>query len=65
MVNGGSMVYNIEDDNVKDVVESSENHIKKYPYETPKHFIENGITFLETEEGDLPLEIFGNHNYKT
>ncbi|AQS93751.1 peptidoglycan synthetase [Polaribacter sp. BM10] len=62
MVNGGSMVYNIEDDNVKDVVESSENHIKKYPYETPKHFIENGITFLETEEGDLPLEIFGNHN---
>ena len=62
MVNGGSMVYNIEDDNVKDVVESSENHIKKYPYETPIHFIENGITFLETEEGDLPLEIFGNHN---
>ncbi|WP_298765655.1 Mur ligase family protein [uncultured Polaribacter sp.] len=62
MVNGGSMVYNIEDLNVKDVVESSTNHIKKYPYETPKHFIENGITYLETEEGDLPLEIFGKHN---
>tara|TARA_R110002126_G_scaffold282967_1_gene431871 strand:- start:26699 stop:28051 length:1353 start_codon:yes stop_codon:yes gene_type:complete len=62
MVNGGSMVYNIEDENVKDVVESSLNHIKKYPYETPKHFIENGTTFLETEEGNLPLEIFGKHN---
>ena len=62
MVNGGSMVYNVEDDVVKDVVESSENHIKKYPYETPKHFIENGTTYLETEEGDLPLEIFGKHN---
>ena len=62
MINGGSMVYNIEDENVKEVVESSVNHIKKYPYETPEHFIENGITYLETSEGDLPLEIFGKHN---
>jgi UDP-N-acetylmuramate: L-alanyl-gamma-D-glutamyl-meso-diaminopimelate ligase len=62
MVNGGSMVYNIEDSIVKEVVESSENHIKKYPYGTPKHFIKNGITYIETTEGDLPLEIFGNHN---
>ncbi|PQJ74996.1 UDP-N-acetylmuramate--L-alanine ligase [Polaribacter gangjinensis] len=62
MINGGSMVYNIEDEHVKDVVESSENHIKKYPYKTPNHFIENGITYLETAEGALPLEIFGNHN---
>jgi UDP-N-acetylmuramate: L-alanyl-gamma-D-glutamyl-meso-diaminopimelate ligase len=62
MINGGSMVYNIEDENVKEVVESSVNHIKKYPYETPDHFIENGITYLETSEGDLPLEIFGKHN---
>ena len=62
MVHGGIMVYNEEDSTVKDVVESSENHIKKYPYQTPKHFIENGITYLETPEGDLPLEIFGTHN---
>ena len=62
MINGGSMVYNTEDEHVKEIVESSENHIKKYPYTTPKHFIENGITYLETPEGDLPLEIFGIHN---
>lgn len=62
MINGGSMVYNSEDINVAEVVESSENHIKKYPYKTPNHFIENGTTYLETEEGDLPLEIFGKHN---
>ena len=62
MVHGGSMVYNVEDEHVKEVVESSENHIKRYTYETPKHFIENGITYLETKEGDLPLEIFGKHN---
>ena len=62
MVNGGIMVYNEEDINVKEVVDSSENHIKKYPYQTPNHFIKDGITFLETSEGDLPLEIFGKHN---
>lgn len=62
MVNGGSMVYNEEDSIVKEVVESSTNHIKKYPYQTPEHYIENGITYIETQEGDLPLEIFGTHN---
>lgn len=62
MINGGSMVYNIEDENVKEVVEASKNHIKKYPYETPSHFIENGITYIETAEGNLPLDIFGKHN---
>lgn len=56
------MIYNEEDLVVKDVVESSTNHIKKYPYSLPEHFIENGITYLETSEGDLPLEIFGKHN---
>ena len=62
MVHGGIMVYNEEDATVKEVVESSENHIQKYPYQTPKHFIENGVTFIETSEGDLPLEVFGTHN---
>jgi len=56
------MVYNEGDAIVKEVVESSANQIKKYPYQIPSHFIENGITYLETKEGDLPLEIFGNHN---
>ncbi|WOC40792.1 UDP-N-acetylmuramate--L-alanine ligase [Polaribacter sp. HL-MS24] len=62
MVHGGIMVYNEEDPIVKEVVESSENHIQKYPYQTPNHHIENGVTYLETSEGDLPLEIFGTHN---
>mgnify|MGYP005989733017 FL=1 len=62
LVNGGIMVYNEGDVEVKKVVESSSNSIKKYPFNLPKHLIENGITYLQTSEGDLPLEIFGNHN---
>ncbi|MGY5355167.1 UDP-N-acetylmuramate--L-alanine ligase [Wenyingzhuangia sp. IMCC45467] len=59
---GGIMVYNEEDIHVKNVVENSENQIKKYPYFTPKYNIEDGTTLLDTPEGDLPLEIFGKHN---
>src|SRR5690606_30515719 len=29
---------------------------------TPEFTIENGVTFLQTEEGPVPLEIFGKHN---
>ncbi|TCP22103.1 UDP-N-acetylmuramate: L-alanyl-gamma-D-glutamyl-meso-diaminopimelate ligase [Tenacibaculum skagerrakense] len=62
LVNGGIMVYNEEDNEVKRLVEESTNSIKKYPYNTPEYFIEDGVTYLSTPEGDLPLEVFGEHN---
>ena len=62
ITNGGAMVYNEEDIEVKKVVEESTNHIKRYPYKTPEYTIENGTTFLDTSDGKLPLEIFGKHN---
>ncbi|MGC6525862.1 MAG: UDP-N-acetylmuramate--L-alanine ligase [Flavobacteriaceae bacterium] len=62
IIEGGSISYNIEDQNVKAIVEASENPIRKFPYETPQHTIDNGITYLETPEGPMPLEIFGQHN---
>ncbi len=62
LTNGGIMVYNEEDSNVKQIVEDSENPIKKYPYSTPQHFVDNGITYIDTPDGDMPLEVFGDHN---
>jgi|TARA_B110000902_G_scaffold85930_1_gene101918 UDP-N-acetylmuramate: L-alanyl-gamma-D-glutamyl-meso-diaminopimelate ligase len=59
---GGSISYNTEDLHVKTIVEGSDNQIRKFPYQTPEHTIEDGVTYLETEEGPLPLEIFGAHN---
>ena len=44
------------------MVESSENAIRKFPYSTPDHKVVDGVTFLETPEGDMPVEIFGKHN---
>ncbi len=62
IVKGGSITYNIEDPEVKRVVEASENSIRKLPYETPAYAVENGETLLETEEGPMPIEVFGKHN---
>ncbi len=62
LTNGGMMVYNEEDENVREIIENCEKPIKSYPYATPEHFIEDGVTYLVTEEGDMPLEFFGEHN---
>ena len=62
IVEGGSITYNIEDEEVKEIVEASENAIRKFPYQTPEYFIDEGKTFLMTFEGPIPVEIFGDHN---
>ena len=62
IVKGGSISYNEEDAPLKSLVESSENTIRKFPYRTPEYEIIDGVTFLETPEGPMPLEIFGEHN---
>jgi UDP-N-acetylmuramate: L-alanyl-gamma-D-glutamyl-meso-diaminopimelate ligase len=62
LTNGGIMVYNEEDTEVKNIVEESTHTIKKYPYGTPKHSILKGITYIDTPDGAMPLEMFGGHN---
>ena len=62
IVKGGSITYNEEDENVRKVVEASENAIRKLPYHTPDYTVENGVTLLETPEGPMPIEVFGKHN---
>jgi UDP-N-acetylmuramate: L-alanyl-gamma-D-glutamyl-meso-diaminopimelate ligase len=62
IVRGGSINYNEEDEEVKRVVEASENQIRKLPYGTPEYTVENGQTLLETPEGPMPIEVFGAHN---
>jgi UDP-N-acetylmuramate: L-alanyl-gamma-D-glutamyl-meso-diaminopimelate ligase len=62
ITNGGILVYNEDDAEVKHVAESATNPIRKLPYSTPNYKVENGITLLETPEGDMPIEVFGAHN---
>ncbi|MBQ4914089.1 peptidoglycan synthetase [Maribacter sp. MMG018] len=62
IVKGGSITYNEEDAEVKNVVEASENPIRKLPYTTPEYTVEDGQTLLQTSDGPMPIEIFGKHN---
>ncbi len=62
IVEGGSLSYNEEDTELNQLVKASENTIRKIAYHTPDYDVDNGRTFLQTEEGPLPVEIFGQHN---
>lgn len=62
IVNGGSITYNEEDSEVRQLVEYNENPIRRFPYKTAEFRIVEGVTYLETDEGPIPLEIFGAHN---
>lgn len=62
ITDGGILVYNKEDPEVKRVAEAATNSIRKIPYATPKYEVKDGITLLETPEGAMPIEVFGAHN---
>lgn len=62
ITNGGAIIYNEEDTEVKRVVEASDSLIKKYPYHTPSYEVTHGETLLDTPEGPMPIEVFGKHN---
>ncbi len=62
IVPGGSITYNQEDEAVRELVESLDAPLRKFPYTTPAYQVQEGQTLLETPEGDLPLHVFGRHN---
>ncbi len=62
ITNGGILVYNQDDPEVKRVAEAATNPIRKIAYTTPNYSVTDGITLLETPEGPMPIEVFGAHN---
>ena len=60
ITNGGVLIYNEEDETVKQVAESAGNPIRKIPYQTPSYTVENGVTLLDTPEGPMPIEVLAH-----
>lgn len=58
----GKLIYCENDPEVKTVCSSSAIKAGKMAYGLPKHRIVNGVTILETAQGDVPLQVFGDHN---
>jgi len=59
IVKGGSITFNEEDPLLRELVNASENPIRKFPYATPEHTLEGDVILLDTPEGEMPLEGFG------
>ena len=59
---GGILIYNKEDETLEQLVATTEHTIRKIPYQTHPHTVENSQTQLDSEEGPIPLQIFGQHN---
>ena len=59
---GGSLIYFSGDPEIEKLVAKSDKNIIFIPYSTPQYNIQNGVTTIVSEEGNYPLEIFGEHN---
>ena len=60
---GGRLIYCNDDPEVRDVaLKNTRTDIAKQPYDVPPHEVVEGITYLNTAHGRVPLRVFGNHN---
>lgn len=59
---GGTFIYCEKDPLVKAIGENCREDIHKVPYQTHPNHINAGVTFLETANGAVPINIFGDHN---
>lgn len=62
IVPGGTIIYNIQDKVVSDLVSSADLGLIKVPYTAPDHFIRDGVTFIKVLGSEIPLQVFGKHN---
>ena len=59
---GGTLIYNSEDIELKELVLEDNSPIRKIPYQTPNYRIEDSKWIWCTPFGDLDLNFIGKHN---
>ena len=58
----GRLIYFDGDENLNQIVSGLRRDIVPFAYNTPKHEVRNGVTYLKTKKAEVPLKIFGEHN---
>lgn len=53
---GGVLVFNEENNTLKNLADTSENYFRKFPYQRPYTTIKNEIIYLDTELGEITLK---------
>lgn len=62
MEHEGRLIYYNKDNELTKIVSNLRSDIIPFPYSTPEHNVKNGTTYIKTKNGEVPLQIFGNHN---
>jgi UDP-N-acetylmuramate: L-alanyl-gamma-D-glutamyl-meso-diaminopimelate ligase len=58
----GRLIYFDGDENLNKIAQNLRRDIVPFPYNTPEHEVRNGVTYLKTKYGEIPLKVFGQHN---
>jgi UDP-N-acetylmuramate: L-alanyl-gamma-D-glutamyl-meso-diaminopimelate ligase len=58
----GKLVYNQDDELVRDIALSCRDDIVRIPYDTPDYVVRDGNTFFAGGNEETPLQVFGRHN---
>jgi len=58
----GRLIYFDGDENLNEISEHLRRDIVPFPYNTPEYEVRDGITYLITKYGEVPLKVFGEHN---
>lgn len=59
---GAPLTYYAGDEHLQKLTAPHQNRLQLLPYHELPHSIENGVTYLDTAQGKLPLHVFGLHN---
>jgi UDP-N-acetylmuramate-alanine ligase len=58
----GRLIYFDGDKQLNNIAENLRRDIVPFAYNTPEHEVKDGITYLKTKYGEIPLKVFGEHN---
>ena len=61
---GGALIYNEEDKQAKNIVDNCNKYLKTFGFSTPKYRYVDGEPLIETPLGEVPLQIYGVHNFQ-
>lgn len=58
----GFLTWFEEDEEMKKIFNTFDAKVRTRAYHTHPHFMRNGISILQSNSGEIPLKIFGEHN---
>ncbi len=62
IIKDGTFIYFSGDKEIETIAENARKDIETIAYSSPKYFVKDGITYIQHNNNDIPLLVFGKHN---